>query len=93
MLKLMFNANGGGYHHFETDELEVAMKNGWVDGEPIRQAAIAAKRKENTVTLPKPHEDVTIAPQVEAKRPPGRPRKETPSFLTGATNGDSPNPY
>ncbi len=44
MMKLMFNANDGGFHNFQEDELDEAKKNGWVDGEPIRQQMLDAKR-------------------------------------------------
>ena len=78
---LMFNENGG-FHNFTDEEVVQARKTGWVDGEPIRKAAIAAKRKENTVTLPTPSDSVTIAPQVEAKRSPGRPRRELTPMIS-----------
>ena len=63
---LMFNANDGGYHNFQEEDVDAARKAGWVDGEPIRKAAIAAKTK-----------PATIEPQVVAKRSPGRPRMTT----------------
>ena len=78
---LMFKEDGG-FHHFNDEESAAARKAGWVDGEPIRMAAIAAKRKENTVTLPTPSDSVTIAPQVEAKRSPGRPRRELTPMIS-----------
>ena len=62
---LMFNENGG-FHNFTDEEVVQARKTGWVDGKPIRQAAIAAKTK-----------PATIEPQVVAKRSPGRPRMTT----------------
>ncbi len=73
---LMFNENGG-FHNFQEEEVAQAKKDGWVDGEPVRQRMIAAKNP------------ATIAPQVEAKRPPGRPRRNL--AIDGVDNGYSTN--
>ena len=81
---LMFKQDGG-FHNFAPHEIEQATKDGWIDGEPIRQAALAAKR----AAVAKPAEPVKLTVQSEPKRAAGRPRKELPSFLTGATNGNS----
>lgn len=74
MTKFMYNSNDGGFHNFTDDEVETARKTGWVDGEPIRQMFLDAKR-----TVAKPAETVTIQAPQEEKRLPGRPRKEVPS--------------
>jgi len=71
MLKLMFNAIDGGFHNFEEDELDVAKASGWVDGEPIRQKMLDAKRG-----VAKPAEVVTIQEQPITRRA-GRPRRES----------------
>lgn len=76
MMKLMFNANDGGFHNFQEDELDEAKKAGWVDGEPIRQKLLDAKRK----PVAKPVETVTLTAQPEIRRP-GRPRNVAPSIL------------
>lgn len=84
MLKLMFNANDGGFHNFEDDELESARKNGWVDGEPVRKAMLDAKRKPSE-PIAKLAETVTMPAQPEVrevKRSPGRPRNVVPSILS-----------
>ncbi len=85
-MKLMFNSNDGGFHNFTDEDAEVAKKNGWVDGEPIRKSLLDAKRKASvkseTVTIEpvaKPVETATIQEQAEVKRSPGRPKK--PSIL------------
>jgi hypothetical protein len=85
-MKIMFRE--GGFHNFHDDEVESALKDGWVDGEPIRQALLDAKRKDraksDTVTIQpiaKPVEVATITPQPEVKRSPGRPRNVVPSIL------------
>lgn len=78
MMKLMFNDGDGGFHNFQEDELEEAKKNGWVDGEPVRQRMMAMKRG---TPVAKPVETVTMPTQPEVKRSPGRPRKEVPSVL------------
>jgi hypothetical protein len=84
----MYNPNGGGFTHIYDDEMEAAVKAGWVDGTPIRQALLDAKVKDrtksDTVTLPpiaKPVETVTMPVQPEVKRSPGRPRNVVPSIL------------
>lgn len=82
---LMFSADGG-FHNFSDNEVDAAKAAGWVDGEPIRQATLAAKR----APVAKPVEPVTLPVQSEPKRT-GRPRKELPSFLTGDTSGNSTN--
>lgn len=79
-MKLMFNENDGGYHNFHDDELEAAIKAGWVDGEPIRQAIIAKKRAA-IQPIANPVETATITVQSEVKRSPGRPRNVVPSIL------------
>jgi hypothetical protein len=67
----------GGFCNFNDDDAEAARKIGWVDGEPIRQKLLDAKRK----PVAKPIETVTITPQPEVKRSPGRPRNVVPSVL------------
>ena len=89
---LMFSADGG-FHNFSDNEVDAAKAAGWVDGEPIRQAALAAKRApvaKPIEVVAKPVEPVTLPVQSEPKRT-GRPRKELPSFLTGDTSGNSTN--
>ena len=77
-MKLLFNENDGGYHNFHDDEMEAAIKAGWVDAEPIRQAIIA-KKLAAMQAIAKPDETVTITVQPEVKRSPGRPKR--PSIL------------
>ena len=77
-MKLMFNSNDGGFHNFEEDELDEARKIGWVDGEPIRQKLLDAKRV--AAPIAKPVETVTLTAQSETRRP-GRPRNVVPSVL------------
>jgi hypothetical protein len=71
-MNLMFREDG--FHNFNDDEVESALKDGWVDGEPIRQKLLDAKRG-----IAKPVEKVTITVQPEVKRSPGRPKR--PSIL------------
>ena len=75
-MKLMYSETGG-FHNFNDDDAESARKLGWVDGEPIRQKLLDAKHK----PVAKPVETVTITPQPEVKRSPGRPRNVVPSIL------------
>jgi len=86
-MKLLYSEEGG-FHHFTEEDAEAAKKTGWVDGEPIRQALLDAKRKDaaksDTVTITpvaKPVETVTMPTQPEVKRSPGRPRNVVPSVL------------
>ena len=65
-----------GFQNFSNDETDTAKKDGWVDGEPIRQKLLDAKR-----AIAKPIETVTTTPQPEVKRSPGRPRNVVPSVL------------
>ena len=74
-MKLMYSETGG-FCNFNDDDAESARKMGWVDGEPIRQKLLDAKR-----AIAKPIETVTITPQPEVKRSPGRPRNVVPSVL------------
>ena len=74
-MKLMYSETGG-FCNFNDDDAEAARKIGWVDGEPIRQKLIDAKRG-----IAKPVETVTIPTQSEVKRSPGRPRNVVPSIL------------
>lgn len=76
MSKLMYKPDGG-FHHFSDTEMEAAKKDGWVDGEPIMQAA----RDEKRTAIAKPIEVATITTQPEARRSPGRPRNVVPSIL------------
>ena len=78
MMKLMYNDGDGGFHNFQEDELEEAKKNGWVDGEPVRQRMMAMKRG---TPVAKSVTSDTLSTLVEPKRSPGRPRKEVPSVL------------
>ena len=80
---LMYKENGG-FCNFP----EGTAPTGWVPGQPIWDALMAAKLKDaaksDTVTLPpiaNPVETVTITPQPEVKRSPGRPRNVVPSVL------------
>ena len=75
-MKLMYSEVGG-FHNFNDDDAESSKKEGWVDGEPIRQKLLDAKRK----PIAKPVETVTIPAQPEVKRSPGRPRNVVPSIL------------
>ena len=66
---LMYSENGG-FHNFPDSEVEQAKKDGWVDGAPVRAAALAAKaRKPAPIALAAG--SVTMEPH--ARR--GRPRK------------------
>lgn len=82
-MKLMFKSDGG-FRHIPEDELTAAEKDGWVDGQPIWNAAMAAKQKDaaksDTATIAKVPEPDTLQVQ-SVKRAPGRPRKEVPSVL------------
>ena len=80
-MKLMYNDNDGGFHNFEEDAIGEARKNGWIDGEPVRQRILAMKRGESAGSVAKPAESDTLSPLVGPKRSPGRPRKEVPSVL------------
>jgi hypothetical protein len=77
-MKLLFKDTGG-FQNFQDDQVEAAMKDGWVDGDPIRQAIIDAKAKDraksDTVTIANPPEIATMPVQSEVKRSPGRPKK------------------
>ena len=80
MPKLMFKEDGG-FHNFSDSEVEKAIKDGWVDGCPIRQKLLDAKQKQPIAK----HVEVDILPiQSEVKRSPGRPRR--PSILN---NGET----
>ncbi len=89
MSKLMFNPNDGGFTNIYDDEMEAAVKAGWVDGEPIRQALLDAKAKarakSDTVKIKQVDLPVdvyvTMPAQPEVKRSPGRPRNVVPSVL------------
>jgi hypothetical protein len=70
----------GGFCNFNDDDAEAARKKGWVDGEPIRQKLLDAKRAPKA-PIAKPVETVTITPQSEVKRSPGRPRNVVHSIL------------
>lgn len=76
---LMYSETGG-FHNFPDGETPA----GWVDGEPIRQALLDAKRL--TATIP----EVPQPPQDTPKRRPGRP----PKNVTPVENGHEhlPNP-
>jgi len=80
----MFKSDGG-FRHIPEDELTAAEKDGWVDGQPIWNAAMAAKQKDaaksDTATIAKIPEVATMFPRSEVKGSPGRPRKEVPSVL------------
>ena len=71
---LMFK--DGGYHNFADGDVEQATKDGWVDGEPIRKTALAAKQSKPVAIV---EEVATIPVQSEVKRSPGRPKR--PSIL------------
>lgn len=94
-MKLMFKSDGG-FRHIPEDELTAAAAAGWVDGQPVWDAAMSAKRKVEEkpaeVTIAKVPENATMPAQSEVqpeaqpeaqpvKRAPGRPRKEVPSVL------------
>lgn len=68
-----------GFNNFSESEAEVAKEDGWVDGEPVRQKLLDAKRAAQVVA--KPEESATLAVQ-PVKRAPGRPRNVEPSILT-----------
>lgn len=57
----------GGFHYFPDGKAPA----GWVDGEPIRQAILDAKRRKATIPAA-PQE--TVLPQDTPKRRPGRPK-------------------
>ncbi len=82
-MKLMFNSNDGGFHNFTDEDAEAAKKNGWVDGEPVRQQLLDAKRSAVKPTIAQVDLPVdvyvTMPVQAEVKRSPGRPKK--PSIL------------
>ena len=69
----------GGFQNFSDDEATAAKKAGWVDGEPIRQKLLDAKRKP-VAPIAKPVETVILTAQQEIRRP-GRPRNVVPSVL------------
>ena len=73
MSKLMFFEEGG-FHNFADNEVEQATKDGWVDGEPIRQKLLDAKQKK---PIANPVEVDTIPLQSEVKRSPGRPKRSS----------------
>lgn len=79
---LMYSPKGG-FHHFPEGQVEDAKKDGWIDGQPIWDAAVKAKRKDtakaDTIVLANPVEVDTIPVQSEVKRSPGRPKR--PSIL------------
>lgn len=78
-MALMYSETGG-FCNFNDDDAEAARKKGWVDGEPIRQKLLDAKRAPKA-PIAKPVEVATITPQPEVKRSPGRPRNVVPSVL------------
>ncbi len=68
-MKLMYKFEGG-YHNFADSEVEAAMKDGWVDGDPIREAASRSKMN--------PVETLTETATIDAPAAPrrmGRPKK------------------
>ena len=67
-----------GFNNFSDSESEVAKEDRWVDGDPVRQKLLDAKRSAQPVA--KPEESATLAAQ-PVKRASGRPRKEEPSIL------------
>ena len=81
----------GGFHNFKDAEVEDAKKNGWVDGESIRQKLMDAKippeSSQSSAIVPplaNTEEVVTIqhvAPQDTPPRRPGRPRNVAPSIM------------
>ena len=79
-MALMYSETGG-FQYFSIDEVDAAKKVGWIDGEPIRQKLLDAKRAPKA-PIAKPVETVTITPQPEVKRSPGRPRNVVPSILS-----------
>lgn len=89
-MKLMFKSDGG-FRHIPEDELTAAEKDGWVDGQPIWDAAMAAKQKyaakSDTATIANVPETATMSAQL-VKRAPGRPRKEVPSVLNDLNDGE-----
>lgn len=64
MSKLMYSESGG-FATFPDHE----SPTGWVDGEPIRQKLLDAKRETATLT------EVALQPLQDTKRRPGRPPK------------------
>ena len=79
-MKYMYS-EAGGFNNFPDDEVENARKNGWVDGEPVRQKLMAAKLKPVAIS----EEPDTI--KVQPDRRAGRPRKGITS-LTKRDDGD-----
>jgi hypothetical protein len=77
-MKLMYKEECG-FQNFSDTEAEVAKEDDWVDGEPVRQKLLAAKRVAQPVA--KPQEVATMPVQSEPRRA-GRPRKEEPSILS-----------
>lgn len=73
---LMYKEDGGGFHNFTSSEVEQAKKDGWVEGEEIRNRMLAAKAvkpKEVVQEVVIQEEPATI-PAQPVKRA-GRPRK------------------
>ncbi len=77
-MKLIFNSNGG-FRRIPDSEFAAATAEGWVDGQPIWDAAMEAKRKDaaksDTVTIANVQETATMVVQSEVKRSPGRPKR------------------
>ena len=79
---LMYKEDGGGFNNFTSSEVEQAKKDGWVEGEAIRNKILAAKGAKH---VPAPAidpvaEPATINAQPE-KRHAGRPRKSISDYI------------
>lgn len=74
-MKLMYKEDGG-FHNFRDEEIEQAVKDGWIDGEPVRARILAAKgaKHVHAPAIDPVSEPATINAQPE-KRHAGRPRK------------------
>ena len=78
MMKLMYKEEGG-FCNVHEDGLAAAQADGWVDGEPIRQKLLAAKKASVAVaTSVKPP---IMGLQPSAKPLTGRSLREVPSIL------------
>lgn len=83
-MKLLYS-EAGGFHNFPDGENPA----GWVDGEPIRQAILDAKRMTDTIPAAPEAPAAPQPPQDTPKRRPGRPPKTS---VVENDLGNFPNP-
>lgn len=75
---LMYKGDGG-FHNFRDEEIEQAVKDGWIDGEPVRARILAAKG-DKPVAIDHVAEPATIEVQPDKRRA-GRPRKSISDYI------------